>query len=92
MTPDSSANYSIEACEQEIKQSLVSIMKIRIQLHDQLMWEPIDQETQQWDKRQKLQPVNGAISIPYRIVFPELFEKKKKKMAKIFWHFLYFFP
>ena len=64
-------------------------MKIRIQLHDQLMWEPIDQETQQWDKRQKLQPVNGAISIPYRIIFPELFEKKKKKWQKFLTLFIF---
>jgi len=35
--PYSSANYSVEACKQEIQQSLVSIMKIRIQLHEQLV-------------------------------------------------------
>ena len=28
------------------------------------------------------QPVNGAISIPYGIIFPELFEKKKKEKKK----------
>lgn len=37
------------------------------------------------------QPVNGAISIPYGIIFPELFEKKKKQLKKFFDTFCIFF-
>ena len=35
--------------------------------------------------------MNGAISIPYGIIFPELFEKKKKKKQKFFDTFCIFF-